>query len=223
MSMKGILLRVTPAWGFVLLSAPSLAQQTPEKTYAIWGHPEAGRRVYAEKGCGKCHAINGVGPTVGPDLGRAPEKPQTIMQVAGAMWNHAPQMRRAALERGVRWEPFKKDDMRDLIAFIYFLRIQDQPGNVARGRMLFDEKHCSTCHSLGGGGGGIASDLTRRQQLGSPILWAEIMWRHAVEMEGKMRDRGLEWPRVEGRDMIDLITFVQHEAVGKAPARRSTP
>lgn len=204
------------SWLFV---APGFAQQRGDKPYAIWGNPEEGRRVYAEKGCGKCHAIAGIGPAIGPDLGKPPEKPQTITQIAGAMWNHAPQMHRVAQEKGVRWQSFEPSEMRDLIAFLYFLRTQDQPGNAARGRKLFDEKHCGSCHTLGGTGGKIAADLSQLKQYGSPILWAEIMWRHAVRMEAKMRELGLPWPRLEGSDMIDLIAFIQSEAQGNPTSK----
>jgi mono/diheme cytochrome c family protein len=85
----------------LLLGASVLANAFAQKTetvYAIWGNPQEGRKVYAAKGCGKCHAINGVGPTIGPDLGRAPTESQTITQLAGVMWNHAPAMRKVAAE-----------------------------------------------------------------------------------------------------------------------------
>ncbi len=81
--------------------SPEVFAQGEGKIYAIWGDPVKGRKVYAEKGCGKCHAINGVGPTIGPDLGRTPKVPKTITQIAGVMWNHAPEMRKVAQEKGV--------------------------------------------------------------------------------------------------------------------------
>ena len=191
-----------------ILATPDLVAQEP-RLYAIWGNPNAGRKVYAAKGCGHCHAINGVGPTVGPDLGRAPARPQTITQIAGAMWNHAPDMRTLAQEKGVQWTPFKASELRDLIAYLHFLRLLDQPGDVRRGGRLFDDKRCSTCHAIGGRGGRIASDLSQWKQYGSPILWAEIMWRHAGQMEGKMRELGVPWPEFRDNEMDDLIAFIQ--------------
>jgi mono/diheme cytochrome c family protein len=136
---------------------------------------------------------------------------QTITQIAGAMWNHAPEMRKLAQEMGVRWVPFRQSEMKDLIAFLYFLQVQDPPGNVRRGRQLFDEKHCSACHGLAGQDKRNASDLSRWKQLGSPILWAEIMWQHAVEMERKMLELGLEWPKFHDNEIVDLIAFIQSE------------
>lgn len=133
-----------------LVGAVDVFGQDQSKVYAIWGNPNNGRKVYAEKGCGRCHAINGVGPSIGPDLGRPPARPQTITQLAGAMWNHAPEMRKLAQEKGVQWAGFKEAELRDLIAYLYFLRMLDQPGDVRRGERLFDDKHCSACHALAG-------------------------------------------------------------------------
>lgn len=185
--------------------------QEPTTAYAVWGNPEAGRRVYAEKGCGRCHAINGIGPSIGPDLGRAPRQQATITQMAGILWNHAPAMQKVAKEQGIRWVPFQGSEMRDLIAYLTFLHILDQPGDPQRGRTLFYEKHCSTCHALGGRGGGIGPDLTRGRRYGSPILWAQVMWQHAAEMETKMDQMGLAWPKFEGNEMVDLIAFIQSQ------------
>lgn len=199
---------------FVAFVLPDALAQEAETVYAIWGNPTEGRKVYAEKGCGKCHAINGVGPKIGPDLGRAPKKPQTITQLAGVMWNHAPEMRKLAQEKGLQWARFQGSEMRDLIAYLYFLRMLDQPGNVRRGARLFDEKRCSTCHAVAGQGSKMASDLSQWKQLGSPILWAEIMWQHAVEMETKMRDLGLKWPRFKENEIVDLIAFIRSESSG---------
>jgi cytochrome c2 len=200
---------------FVAFVLPDAFAQEAETVYAIWGNPKEGRKVYAQKGCGKCHAINDVGPKIGPDLGKPPKKPQSVTQIAGVMWNHAPEMRKAAKEKGIRWESFKGSEMRDLIAYLYFLRMLDQPGNVRRGELLFDEKQCSTCHALAGQGSKIASDLSQWKQLGSPILWAEIMWQHAVEMEEKMRDLGLSWPKFKDNEIIDLIAFIRSQAAGE--------
>jgi mono/diheme cytochrome c family protein len=196
-------------FGLLMLALVNVSAQDQTRIYAIWGNPNDGRKVYAAKGCGRCHAINGVGPTIGPDLGRSPARPQTITQLAGAMWNHAPEMRKLAQDKGIRWTAFKESELRDLIAYLYFLRMLDQPGDVGRGEGLFDEKRCSTCHAVAGRGGRIASDLGQWKQYGSPILWAEIMWRHAVQMEAKMRDLGLAWPQFKDNEMGDLIAFIQ--------------
>jgi cytochrome c len=191
------------------VGVPDVLGQDQPKVYAIWGNPDNGRKIYAAKGCGRCHAINGVGPTIGPDLGRPATRPQTITQLAGAMWNHAPDMRKLAQEKGLNWAGFKESELRDLIAYLYFLRMLDQPGDVRRGERLFDDKRCSACHALAGRGGRLASDLSQWKHYSSPILWAEIMWRHAVDMEARMRGLGLAWPDFQDNEMVDLIAFTQ--------------
>src|SRR5512140_1592343 len=54
--------------------------------------PAQGEAVFQAKGCVRCHAINGVGGKVGPDLGRTWGTEQGLPQLVTAMWNHAPEM-----------------------------------------------------------------------------------------------------------------------------------
>lgn len=193
--------------------------QAAQDEYVLWGDAQKGSRVFAEKGCGSCHAIRGVGPTLGPDLGRISGKPLTMTQMAGTMWNHAPVMRRLAEEKGIGWKPFRGPEMRDLIAFLYAIKLLDKPGDPRRGERLFVEKGCAACHSVAGGDGKIGPDLKQWRQYASPILWAELMWAHALKMEEKAREFGLRWPRFEENEMVDLIAYIQRELGPATPER----
>lgn len=51
--------------------------------------------------------------------------------------------------------------------------------------------------------------LSRFKQFASSILWAEVMWTHAVKMEQKMKELGLEWPTFKDNEMVDLITDIR--------------
>jgi len=62
--------------------------------------PLAGSRVFGTKGCVKCHSINGVGGTVGPDLGRIP-RPRSFYDLATGLWNHAPRMAGRMAQLGI--------------------------------------------------------------------------------------------------------------------------
>lgn len=188
-----------------------LFAQERNQSYVTWGDPVEGRRVYAEKGCGHCHAIHGVGPDIGPDLGRIPKEWRTLSQMAGVMWNHAPVMRETASEMGVQWKPFKGSEVRDLMTFIYSLRLLDRPGDPQKGKRVFEQKNCGTCHTVQGEEAGIGPAVEGWPRYGSPILWAETMWKHALEMESKMRDMGLAWPKFKDEEFIDLIAFIQSE------------
>ncbi|MBI4560578.1 MAG: hypothetical protein HY724_00935, partial [Candidatus Rokubacteria bacterium] len=57
--------------------------------------------------------------------------------------------------------------------------------------------------------------LEQWKRYGSPILWAELMWSHALGMEEKVREFGLQWPKFEGNDMVDLIAYIQRELASR--------
>jgi cytochrome c2 len=207
------------AFFLALFSVSILPSNAAEEQYVLWGDAQAGSRVFAEKGCGNCHAVRSVGPSLAPDLGRIAQR-LTMTQLAGSMWNHAPAMRKLAEQKGFSWRPFKGAEMRDLIAYLYSISLLDQPGDARRGERLFVEKGCATCHSVGGGGSRIGPDLTEWKQYGSPILWAELMWSHALKMEEKMREFGVGWPRFEGNEIVDLITYIRVAAHPQAPKEK---
>lgn len=60
-----------------------------QPTFSPSQDPMAGARVFAAKGCEKCHAINGVGGKVGPDLAKS-TRPHSFYDVAATLWNHLP-------------------------------------------------------------------------------------------------------------------------------------
>ena len=203
------------AVALVALAFTARASDEAERpVYAVWGDSAKGRTVYQRKDCALCHAINGVGGRVGPDLARAKE-PLTLTQIAGVMWNHAPEMRRVAREKGIEWRAFSGTEMRDLVSYLYFLRSLDRPGDARRGAGIFDRKRCSSCHAIGGNGSRIGPDLAQFSKHESPILWAESMWNHALEMDEKLRQMGLPWPTFSGDEMVDLVAYVKSEASPK--------
>jgi len=79
--------------------------------------PTRGRAVFASKGCVRCHAVNGKGGTVGPDLARS-EAVLSPAEAARLMWNHAPFMEVRMKELGISWPIFEKDEMADLLAYL---------------------------------------------------------------------------------------------------------
>src|SRR5262249_40564655 len=111
--------------------------------------PMAGVRVFAAKGCEKCHAINGVGGKVGPDLGKS-TRPHSFYDVAATLWNHLPRMTERMKQLGITRPELTSQEAGDLIGFLYTLGDFDRPGDAAEGRKLFVDKKCSVCHSLVG-------------------------------------------------------------------------
>src|SRR5262245_3001802 len=99
---KGLLMRMTARWtvlGIVLVLL-DLGTASAQSGLATGQDPVAGAQVFAAKGCSKCHAINGVGGKVGPDLAKI-SKPHTFYDLATAMWNHLPKMAGKMKELGI--------------------------------------------------------------------------------------------------------------------------
>ncbi len=96
----------------------------------------AGSRVFGAKGCAQCHAINGLGGTVGPDLRLFP-RTRSYYDFAAAMWNHLPAMSERMSELGIQRPRLSAWETGDLIAFLFWLDYFDPPGDIEEGRGVF--------------------------------------------------------------------------------------
>lgn len=83
----------------------------------VVGDPERGRAVFERKGCAKCHAINGVGGKIGPELART-HHPHPPIELAGMMWNHSPTMTAMMGALGIPRPVFDGNEMADLLAYL---------------------------------------------------------------------------------------------------------
>jgi cytochrome c2 len=177
--------------------------------------PLAGSRVFGTKGCVKCHAVNGAGGKVGPDLGRIP-RPRSFYELAAGMWNHLPKMGERMRELGIRRPQLDRRETGDLIGFLYTLDYFDPPGNVEAGRHLFAEKKCVLCHQVGGTGGVVGPNLDFLKQFGSPILIAAEMWNHGPAMADAMRAKGIVRPTFRDTELRDLIAYLKAASQARA-------
>jgi nitric oxide reductase subunit C len=177
-----------------------------ERIYVRPGNPQHGQKLFAEKRCAQCHSVNNHGTRVGPNL-RAVLK-GSLMTIAGAMWNHGPKMWAKMAERGIQIPALNSEEISDLISYLYFLQFIDAPGNAARGRVVYQEKRCGTCHTLPGIGGTVGPDLTKAEKLKTPLEVVTEMWNHASTMEQKMLEESVEWPVFKGGEMADMIAYL---------------
>jgi len=211
--------RVLPWSGVALIvvfvwSSPAFGQAPVGPTQ----DPLAGSRVFGEKGCGRCHAINGVGGQGGPDLGRIPG-PHGFYDLGAALWNHLPQMAERMRQLGIPRARLDAREAGDLIAFLSTLNYFDPPGNAEKGRRLFTGKRCIVCHQVAGTGGVVGPSLDFLGQYGSPIFAAATMWNHGPAMAEAMRRRGIPRPRFEGSELADLIAYLR----SASPERMEEP
>lgn len=180
-----------------------------EKVYMSPGNPQRGRLVFKEKGCLDCHAVNGEGQNIGPDL-EALEWDYSVTEIAGLMWNHGSAMGELMEELKISWPKFSGKEMADLIAYLYFLKFTDKPGNARNGEDVFADKGCAYCHSADAKGGEYAPDLSKSRVLQSTIDMAQIIWNHAPVMEERITEKVLRWPEFSVKEMRDLYAFLHN-------------
>jgi mono/diheme cytochrome c family protein len=170
--------------------------------------PVAGERLFSAKGCAACHAVNGVGGKVGPDLGRA-ARPRTFFDLAAALWNHTPKMAERMRQAGMARARLDGRETGDLIAYLYTLNYFDRAGDATAGRRVFADKQCAHCHAIADKGGGIGPDLGTLGAYASPIAIAAAMWNHGPRMTAAMSARGIARPAFEGSQLLDLIAYLK--------------
>ena len=178
------------------------------------GNIEVGRRLFVEKKCVVCHQVDGIGGVVGPNLDFLRQFGSPIV-IAAELWNHGPAMAEAMRARGIERPTFKDAELRDLIAYLKSAsRGQTEeplhvlPGRADEGRRLFVEKRCIECHSVRGQGGKVGPDLSEREIHKSLTQFAAAMWNKAPAMMEAMKARGIAIPRLDAREMADLVAYL---------------
>jgi mono/diheme cytochrome c family protein len=135
--------------------------------------------------------------------------------VAAAMWNHGPEMAAAMKAKGLARPTLQAAELLDLIAYVVGAArdaggetAQVVPGTPERGEKRFAERHCATCHAVGGKGPRVGPDLGTTRQHVSLTAFAARMWNHGPAMWARMKERGLEVPRLAGQDMADVLAYL---------------
>ena len=191
----------------VLLGASAVTTALAQPVFNPRQDPIAGARLFTDKGCVTCHAIDGKGGTVGPDLARV-TRPRTFYDLAAGMWNHAPQMAARMRERGITRPVLTPQESADLAGYLFTLHYFDKPGNADAGRRLFASKQCVSCHQVSGRGGSVGPPLDAFKLSGSPIALAAAMWNHGPAMAAAMEKRGVARPTFTGSEIVDLIAYI---------------
>ena len=175
-------------------------------------NPTAGARLFVEKGCVRCHSLGSEPSRIGPDLGRI-HLTGTVLDIAGALWTHSPVMREKMQDLKIPAPTMTSREMADIVAFLtayrYYLTEVGVPGDPAQGHELFAAKGCGGCHGDRESWEKPGPSLDRYRGRFSPIYLAQAMWNHGPEMARLMRGRNIPWPRFAGREMGDLLAYLQ--------------
>ena len=179
------------------------------------GDPFRGQSLFVEKGCVQCHAVRGSGGRIGPDLGRTAVK-GSFFELAAGMWNHAGVWRARCEEAQITRPSFQEDELGDLIAFLYFLNYFDEPGDPRVGKVLFAQKHCIQCHRIGREGGTAGPPLDRLPRGTAPLRIAQDLWNHGPVMVPAIRRTGMDVPKFEGSEIVDLFAYLRSQGPRQA-------
>ena len=207
--MRISLLCIALALLFISAREPLARVEAAEAGSAILpGNPLEGSQLFTDKGCLRCHAINGVGGVGGPDLGQGILK-RSLLDIAGVMWNHSPGMAHVIEERRAARPLFKAPEMASLLSFLYYIGSLDASGDAATGARLFRDKQCQTCHSLGGKGGKQGPALDSYSRYASPIYLSLGLWNRGKAMAGVMEAMAIPRPNFEKNNIVDLFAYIR--------------
>jgi cytochrome c2 len=176
------------------------------------GEPEEGRLTF-ERSCESCHSF---GPGIGKKIDLLQRRPpQTVTGYIAAMWNHAEVMRaRGTVGQFPKLDP---EEMPHLIAFLFSQSYFFERGDAARGRRVFENKSCASCHERRRAEI-RAPDLTQSAELYSPITLTSAVWHHAPAMFEAMKREGVSWPQFHGSEMADLIAYLNSRVIVRIAA-----
>jgi cytochrome c2 len=98
----------------------------------------------------------------------------------------------------------------DLFAFFYAFRYFEQPGDAARGRRVFEQKLCASCHGIERSVAAGAPPVAAWKTLSDSIALAGAMWNHAAPMREAMATRKVAWPQMTAQEMTDLVIYLRN-------------
>ncbi len=183
-----------------LLNLPGLPRTD---TTLRFGQSAAGVDALREHACLECHAL-GVSAVGLIDLTAAARRERSMTGLATAMWNHRPLMFAAAEKKGLTMRPFRGDQMRAIIAYLFEENFFDERGDSERGAKVFRAKGCDSCH----GREGSSAPPLRGTGGFTAASFASSVWRHGPAMLDRMDQQGVPWPALTGRDVTHLMAFL---------------
>jgi cytochrome c551/c552 len=152
--------------------------------------PAANGDLFKSKGCVDCHT------------GRLSLENrlhnQTLTQIATDMWNHQPSMRQPPPQ-------ISQSEMRQIIGYLWVRQYFRGEGNAERGKKVFADKRCATCHNDPSSG---APKLSKGKDAYSDITIVSALWGHGPQMLDLMKQKGIAWPRFTAPQMADLISYL---------------
>jgi mono/diheme cytochrome c family protein len=156
-----------------------------------------GEALFQSKGCAACHTAK-LALT-------ARLKGKTLTDIGVAMWSHASKM-------AANSPRLEVDEMRDLLSYLWAEQFFQDSGDLSAGRRVFKEKSCVSCHNDPSTG---APQLPRAGQSFTSSQMVSALWHHGPQMHEQMKSKSIAWPRFSGKEMADLVGYLNSSVKGK--------
>jgi cytochrome c2 len=176
------------------------------------GDPDSGRTVIERSGCLSCHSIKGNGNGEAGDLAfRSISHRQSPAETAAEMWNHAPDMWDSVRTGGDLDSVVTPAEAEDVFAYFRSARYFDLRGEVIRGKRVFSEKGCASCHQLESGESPASAGppVDQWKTLFDTAGWTSSLWNHAGSMLELMERSKTAWPLFTEQEMVDLLLYLR--------------
>jgi mono/diheme cytochrome c family protein len=151
---------------------------------------DSGEALFQSKGCAGCH--------VGKLALETRLRNQTLTQIVVDMWNHQPSMKNPPPN-------LSQEEMRQILSYIWAKQYFRGDGSAERGKKVFGDKNCATCHNDPSSG---APKLAKGKDAYSDITMVAALWEHGPHMLELMNQKKLAWPRFTADQMSDLIAYL---------------
>jgi len=150
--------------------------------------------LFQSKGCAGCH--------VGKLALETRLRNQTLTEIAVDMWNHQPSMKNPPPQ-------LSQEEMRQMTGFLWAKQYFRGDGNAERGKKVFAEKNCATCHNdPAAGAPKLGKGKDKDKDAYSDVTMLSVLWEHGPRMLDNMEQRKLAWPRFTTQQMADLIAYL---------------
>jgi mono/diheme cytochrome c family protein len=175
----------------------------------VQGDAQRGEQLFQTERCVQCHAINGRGGSLAPDLGRHVSREFTPTVVASLMWNHAPAMWMAMRQQGIVRSTLSPESAADLFAYFVSARYFEKPGDAARGKQALAARQCAHCHGVTDSKAAGAPPVVKWESLTDPIVLLQQMWNHGVGMREAYTAQKLRWTPLTSQELRDILIYLQ--------------
>ncbi len=198
---------MTRGWAVFLVTVGGAAAATPP---VIPGDSKRGEQLFVNQRCVQCHSVNGKGGKMGMDLSARVDRGFTPALLSSAMWNHAPVMWAAMEGAGIEKPVLSTGDAADLFAYLYSTRFFDKPGDAARGKRAFADRHCADCHGIMESRAEGAPPIVKWESLGQPMVMVQQMWDHSSSMRAAFARKKIPWQELTAPELSDMLAYLQN-------------